>query len=107
VWDLTTRNPEASVVIQNGGPPLAFSPDGRWLVTGGDSKAGRLLDLTATHSAASPKNLVGHTGSITTAAFSADSHWLVTGRRVSETPLDKAARLWDLRAADAAASSTR
>ena len=100
VWDLTTRNPAASAIIQNGGRPLAFSPDSRWLVTGGDAKAGRLLDLTG----ANPKSLVGHTRPITAAAFSADSHWLVTGSNLQDLP-DKTARLWDLKAADAAASS--
>ena len=76
---------------------VAFSPDGRWVVTGSDDNTARLWDLTAADPAARPVVLKGHEGSVYAVAFSPDGRWVVTGSA------DDTARLWDLTAADPAA----
>ena len=78
---------------------LAFSRDGRWLVTGGADKQALLWDLAARKHGATAKVLSGHDGSVHIAAFSADGRWLFTGSRTDYDANDGklSAFLWDLR----------
>jgi WD40 repeat protein len=99
-----------------------FSPDGRWLVTGGASvqirgepetasrrqtdAAVRLWDLTAPDPSKTARALEGHTVRVDKLAISPDGRWLVTASGGVPGPIwDRTARLWDLASPDPARSS--
>ena len=73
---------------------LAISPDGRWLVTGGqkeyvtggDDRTARLWDLKSKNPATGSRVLKGHTDSISSIAISHDGRWLVTGSYDNTAP---------------------
>ena len=66
--------------------PVAFSPDGKTILTGSADGTARLLDLNG-------KTILefkGHTAEITSVAFSSDGKTMITGSE------DNTARVWDL-----------
>ncbi|MDY7078288.1 MAG: hypothetical protein SXV54_15335 [Chloroflexota bacterium] len=92
------------VLSRHRGPvqSVGISPDGHWLVTGGEDDATAYLwKLTNLGPDVTPIALTGHGEgmAIRAVAFSPDGRWLVTGSD------DTTARLWDLTAPDPAAGS--
>jgi WD40 repeat protein len=104
LWNLTAAEPLTAPTLLPGlrrGASfyeVAFSSDGRWLVTGGDDETPRLWDLK--NPAARPRAFAGHSGVVAAVAVSPDNHWLVTGS------FDGQVRVWDLGNSDPAAHPT-
>jgi len=65
---------------------LAFSPDGRWLASGGDGSGAVLWD---SRTGQAVRVLAGHTGSVVAVAFSSDGTLLATAAS------DRSVRVWD------------
>ncbi len=65
---------------------VAFSPDGKLVLTGGDDKTAKLWDLSGREL----QNFAGHTDEVNAVAFSP------TGKQVLTGGSDSTARLWDL-----------
>ena len=65
---------------------VAFSPDGKRIVSGGDDKTVRLWDATTGQPVGQP--MTGHTGRVNSVAFSPDGKRILSGD-------DKTVRLWD------------
>jgi WD40 repeat protein len=66
---------------------LAFSPDGKFLITGSDDKSAKLWQLD---NGRELRTLAGHSESVSSAAFSPD------GRHIAVGDWDKFITLWDL-----------
>src|SRR5262245_33339344 len=91
-WDTTRpgqmQNPEFECEARVPGVYLnvAFSPDGRWLVTGGEEYTVRIREVQTGREL---EPLRGHTGDVCSVAFSPDGRWLATAGE------DTTVRIWD------------
>ena len=66
---------------------MAFSPDGKRIVSGSDDKTVRLWDADTGQPVGQP--LTGHTDMVLSVAFSPD------GKRIASGSVDTTVRLWD------------
>jgi WD40 repeat protein/serine/threonine protein kinase len=66
---------------------IAFSTDGRWVLSGGQDRTLRLWEVS---SGRCLRTFEGHTGDVTSVAFSADGRWALSGST------DCTLRLWEL-----------
>lgn len=104
LWDLSSAEPEAKPIVlgRHDGPirSLAFSKDGRRLVSGANDGLALVWDLTGPNLFAKPRILGGGGGTsiVRTVAISNDGRYVLTG---SWEP-DYAARIWDLALPDPA-----
>ena len=91
IWNLETGElqlelPHEGLYVHG----VAWSPDGRWLATGGSAK-GKFLNLWDTAKGQLIATLPGHTDAVVSVGFSDNGDWLLS------TSYDETARLWDLR----------
>jgi WD40 repeat protein len=92
-WDLTRLGPEqkprrtfrarAGLAVTT----LAFSPDGRRLVAGGEENTVKIWDVQA----GQEQTLKGHSGDVSAATFSPDGRWVASGGE------DSTVKVWDSR----------
>jgi WD40 repeat protein/serine/threonine protein kinase/DNA-binding XRE family transcriptional regulator len=84
LWDTAT-----GIKLQtfHGVGPIAFSPDGKYVLTSGDNPPEAVLWDAAT--GVEVRTFRGHTDPISSVAFSPDGKYVLTGS------LDKTAKLWD------------
>lgn len=66
---------------------VAYSPDGRWIATGGDENS---LCIWSANNGTLLRTIQGHQGHIMTVAFSPDSERVITGAQ------DNTAKVWDV-----------
>jgi WD40 repeat protein/uncharacterized caspase-like protein len=66
---------------------VAFSPDGRYLLTG---EVDNTVGLWEVGTGREVRRFVGHTGAVRSVAFSPDGRWVLTGSK------DQTARLWEV-----------
>ena len=68
---------------------VAFSPDGKYVATGGDDKTIKLWEVSTKKVI---KTLKGHVGEVTAVAFSPDGKYIVSG----DNKEDSALKLWEV-----------
>jgi WD40 repeat protein len=86
IWDVQTGR--TSVLTGHSGAvtSVAFSPDGRRLLTGSNDRTARIWDIVSRQTLTV---LTGHLGTVWSAGFSPD------GRCVVTASADETARIWD------------
>jgi WD40 repeat protein len=86
VWDVSTG--QQQLTFGRGGHGLAFSPDGRLLVSGSQDHTVRVWDIQTGRELLC---LRGHTAQVSGVAFSPD------GRRLASGSQDQTVKVWDVR----------
>ncbi|MCO6427823.1 WD40 repeat domain-containing protein, partial [Nitrosomonas communis] len=89
LWDAESDQPIGQPLLghQNAVSSVAFSPDGRRIVSGSWDSTIRLRDAESGQQIGQP--LLGHQDAVLSIAFSPD------GRRIVSGSMDKTVRLWD------------
>lgn len=88
LWDAMTGRPVAILEGQGSIWSVAFSPDGKWLVTGSKDRTVKVWDVKNGREIAT---LRGHAGEVRTVAFSPDSQIVASGAD------DRIVKFWNVR----------